>query len=230
MFIASSLDSFLVFLVFTLSIIGFIRGFLKEIASIINWFGSFYLISVFKPFVVPLLKDKIQIPFLLDITVNSIIFVILIIVISILNNYLISMIKKVVPNITNNGLGFLFGFMKGLLITGFIVAFLNIVYKKTTQLPMWLDNSYIYNSVKIENSIFSNIIESILGDLNNVNKKIEISNSNTNKNIEKIKDKIIEKTTDLKDDIGDNIEEMIKNDKRNINNKDIEKLINIIAE
>ena len=182
-FIATNLDSSLIFLIFILSIIGLIRGFLNELVSLLNWSGSFYLTSKIKPLIVPLLKEKIQIPFLLDIIVNAIVFVSLIITLSILNKFLASKIKKIIPTSTNNGLGFLFGFVKGVLLNCLIIAFLTIIYKNSIKQPDWLYNSYFYNSNKGKNSIFINIINTILGDLIDSNEKVnsEKNYSNINK-------------------------------------------------
>ncbi len=211
-FVATNLDSSLIFLIFILSIIGLIRGFLNELASIINWSGSFYLTSKIKPLIVPFLKNKIQIPFILDIIVNAVVFVSLIITLSILNKYLISKIKKIIPTSTNNGLGFLFGFIKGILLSGLIVAFLTIIYKNSIRQPDWLYNSYFYNSNKSRNCIFINIINVILGDLIDNNK-------NNNQIINNIEDESDEVKKDIIEDLKSNVQKK----------EDIEKLIDLIS-
>ena len=212
-FVATNLDYSLVSLIFILSLIGLIRGFLNELISLINWSGSFYLTSKIKPLIIPLLKEKIQIPFLLDIIVNSIVFVSLIITLSILNKYLASKIKKIVPTSTNNGLGFLFGLVKGVLLSSLIIAFLTVIYKNSTRQPDWLYDSYIFNLNKNKNSIFINIINTILGDL--IDNEEKIDNSKNNDKIHHYKE--IEKN--IIEDLKNNIQEK----------EDIEKLIDLIS-
>jgi membrane protein required for colicin V production len=193
-------------MVFGLSAVGLIRGFLKEVTSIINWFGSFYLTSKIKPSLTPLLQDKIKIPFLLDVVVNIILFATLTIALSIIGNYLISAIKKIVPTSTNSSLGFLFGFLKGILISGVTISFLSIVYQNSDNKPYWLNKSHIYNSMG-SSSMFKSMLENILGDLMKLeDKKKESSDDGVQQ------DKIIDDTISL-DNLGG-----------------IEKLINVVVE
>ena len=78
--ITSNFDTTIAIILIFFSTCGLIRGFLKEISSVVNWFGSFYLTSAIKPFVRPFFEEKIQIPFLLDTIMNITIFVVLIVV------------------------------------------------------------------------------------------------------------------------------------------------------
>lgn len=213
-FIATNLDSILLSLIFILSIIGLIRGFLNELVSLINWSGSFYLTSKIKPLVIPILKEKIKIPFLLDIIVNAVVFVSLMIILSILNKYLASKIKRLIPTSTNNGLGFLFGGIKGILLSGFTIAFLNVIYKDSIKQPDWLYDSYSYNLTKDKNSVFTNVINTILGDLINVEEKTD--------------DKIDSKEKSSDSIMEENIFENIKNN--DIDSKSMEQLIDTISE
>jgi membrane protein required for colicin V production len=215
-----------------MALIGLIRGFLKELFSIINWSSSFYLTSMFKPLVIPILKSKIKIPFLLDIVSNLMIFAILIIVITISTNYLLSVVKKIIPNPTNSGLGFIFGLLKGFLIAGIVVSFIKILYKNSSEKPDWIVNSYIYNSIDGDN-VFTEILKNMLGDM------VDLENIET-KLQEKIGDEVEKQVKEkIEKSIGeelniDEVEKIIKNTKENIipndNQKDIEKLLNIIIE
>lgn len=242
MFIETGFDSSLVFLVFILAIVGLIRGFLSELASIINWFGSFYLTSKLKPFFVPFFKDKIHIPFLLDMVVNAILFCSLIIGISIINKFLVSKLKQIVPSHTNSGLGFLFGFAKGVLLGCLILAFFSVIYNNSSNQPSWLDNSYIYNSTKNKNELFIGMINSILGELvdedfEKINRKRK---DRLEQEIQKIKE--IKDTTDdlntIKNEFFEKLNIGIDSDKNesktdDVNSReinDIDKLIDIIGD
>lgn len=209
LFIATNLDSILLSLIFILSIIGLIRGFLNELVSLINWSGSFYFTSKIKPLVIPILKEKIQIPFLLDIMVNAVVFVSLMIILSILNKYLASKIKRFIPTSTNNGLGLMFGGIKGILLGGFVIAFLNVIYKGSTKQPDWLYDSYSYNVTKDKNSVFTNVINAILGDLINMEKKVDDELYNKEKNSDSTMEENIFENIENNDIDGKNMEQLL---------------------
>ena len=176
--ITSNFDIAIAIILMFFSFVGLIRGFLKELSSIVNWFGSFYLTSIVKPFINPFFEEKIKIPLLLDIVVNIVVFVGLIVVISIITNYLVVILKKLIPVTLNGSLGFLFGMLKGILLSLLIIAFMKIVYNKKT--PEYLEESIIYSAVS-NDDFFVDMLHDIFGDFaeetsnikDTVNEKIE---------------------------------------------------------
>ena len=162
--ITSNLDIAIGIILIVFSTCGLVRGFLKEISSVVNWFGSFYLTSIIKPFVRPFFEDKIQIPFLLDTVMNVVVFVVLIIVISVITNYISITLKKIIPASINGSIGMLCGFLRGFLISAIIIAFVKIVYDKANNKPEWIENSHIYNSISYDGNIFVNMLNNIFGD------------------------------------------------------------------
>ncbi|MDR2077608.1 MAG: CvpA family protein [Rickettsiales bacterium] len=190
----SSLDLWVLAILATLSLIGLARGFLREITSILNWFGSLYLTSLAKPFVVSLLKNRISTPFLLDIISNVVLFVFCMLILSILGSYIVAKVEDFLPIYVNRLFGLLFGSIKGSLISLVILASLNILYRDPNiEEPLWLKNSIAFEYFSsIDSDIFVNILEKILGDMIKEEKKSE---NNDEKNYEKSK----EKNEDLKD-------------------------------
>lgn len=257
--LTSNFDIIIAVIIMLLSLFGLIRGFLRELSSIINWFGSFYLASVFKPMIRPIFEDKIQIPFLLDIIANAVLFVLLIIVISIITNYLSIILRKLIPISLNGTLGFLFGLTKGVLLSLLIISFLKVVYNDKS--PDFLKDSIIYNSVASDD-IFIDMLNNIFGDFSknrnikkDINKKIEEIKEDVATDIEKAIDDKIESTTknlknniediniiedindgikDVNKDIADNIGEALDgvSDKKDdlLDTKNLDRLINIIVE
>lgn len=205
----SNLDIFLVVILILFSFIGLIRGFLKELSSIIYWVGSFYFTSVTKPILLPKIEKKVAIPFLPDIIANVTLFIIYIIILSIIMNYVTNAIKKILPHSTNGLLGFIFGFIKGILISIFILTGINIINENSKKKLEILENSIFYNYFnKSENRVFNNVMESLLG--------------NFLKEIQKNKTKKI---------IEDNFKEKkLENKKDKNNNEDMEKLLNILVD
>ena len=169
--ITSNLDIAIGIILIVFSTCGLVRGFLKEISSVVNWFGSFYLTSIIKPFVRPFFEDKIQIPFLLDTVMNVVVFVVLIIVISVITNYISITLKKIIPASINGSIGMLCGFLRGFLISAIIIAFVKIVYDKANNKPEWIENSHIYNSISYDGNIFVNMLNNIFGDYKKEEKK-----------------------------------------------------------
>ena len=229
--ITSNFDIVIATILMFFSFMGLIRGFLKELSSVINWFGSLYLTSIIKPFINPLFEDKIKIPFLLDMVVNIVVFVGLIIIISIITNYLSIILRKLIPATINGGLGFLFGLLKGILLSLLIIAFMRIAYNKN--LPDYLKNSTIYNKV-LKDEFFVDILYNIFGDfskesiIKNTNETIDNTLKNINENIENINETLDEKIENINDGVkavDKNIDEKIEDLTDSLNNIDTEKLM-----
>ncbi|MDR1494951.1 MAG: CvpA family protein [Rickettsiales bacterium] len=162
-----NLDLCVVLILLFLSLIGLIRGFLKETVSILNWFGSFYFTSLAKPIAVSLLRNRITTPFLLDIVSNAVLFVFFVILLSLINNYIVSKIGEFIPTSVNRSLGFAFGLLKGVLISMIVLASINILYRSpNVSDPLWLENSIAYRYFNSpDGSVFVGILERIFGDL-----------------------------------------------------------------
>lgn len=212
--LTSNFDIVIAVILMLFSLIGLVRGFFKEISSIINWFGSFYLTSKFKPLIKPLFEDKIQIPFLLDMVVNIVVFVGLIIILSIITNYLSVILKKLIPSSLNGTLGFLLGLLKGALLSLLIIAFMKTVYDKNT--PKYLENSVVYTSISSDD-IFVDMLNNIFGDFAKEKTEKEI-----NDKINKVKKDIVENISDnLEKKVNDVIDTTKENIKNNIEDIDI---------
>ncbi len=202
----SGLDISLITILLLFSFIGLIRGFIKELSSIVNWVGSFYLTATTKPIVLQKIENRVNIPLLPDLITNIVLFILYMIVLSIFMNFIVNNIKKILPTSTNSFLGFILGSLKGILVSMFILTGMNIVNENSSKKIKILENSMLYNySGKSKNGIFNNVIESLLG--------------NFLKEIQKNEAKKI-------------IEDSLK--EKNINNKnnseDMEKLLNILVD
>ena len=213
MFVVTFFDSILFFAMLIAALFGFARGFIKEISRAINWISSLYLTVVLKPYVLPLLEKKITTPFLLDLVVNALLFVILVLVISLITTYLFSYLSKIIPDDINRGLGLLFGASEALIVIMIIISIISLLYKnvEVEKKPQWFVSSMTYKITnKDENeSFFDNTIKVLLGSfLKEENKVIEETESyietltevqKINESINKITSK--EKKAILKDKI-----------------------------
>ena len=94
------LDISLITILLLFSFIGLIRGFLKELSSIVNWVGSFYLTAITKSIVLQKIENRVNIPLLPDLITNIVLFILYMIVLSIFMNFVVNNIKKILSRIT----------------------------------------------------------------------------------------------------------------------------------
>lgn len=192
MIFQSNLDFCIALVLLLLALVGFARGFLREVVSIVNWFGSFYFTSLAKPLALSLLGNRITTPFLLDIISNAVLFVFFVIVFSLANSYLVSRIRGLIPASVDRLLGLFFGSIKGLLVSMIVLASINILYRSpNVNDPLWLENSIAYRCFSgPRGSVFVEILERIFGDLLR-------EENNPEKPDEKPKEKLDSKIEDL---------------------------------
>jgi membrane protein required for colicin V production len=222
------LDLWVVTIPLFLSLVGLARGFLKEIVSILNWFGSFYFTSLAKPIAVELLRSRITTPFLLDIVSNTILFVFFAIAFSLLSNYVVNRVGRFIPGSVNRILGLAFGCIKGALISMVILASVNILYRNPSiNDPIWLQNSIAYQYFDgPKGSVFVKILERIFGDMireENNDEKIDGTIEND------FRQKLDEKIEDITKDIILN-SPRDKNNENEMDSKGIEHLLDKIVE
>lgn len=128
------------------SVLAFSRGFIREAMAIAGWVCAALLAAAFAPVAVPLVKETPLIgDFLADscelsvIASFALIFAVSLVVISLFTPLLSSLIKNAYVVRIDQGLGFLFGFARGLLLV--VVAFFVLNVALTSQSFAALDNS-----------------------------------------------------------------------------------------
>ena len=159
--IFTNLDVFCIGLIAFLSFIGFIRGFLKEFASIINWSATIFLTVLLKSFVIETFLKNFKFPFLKDLLANVILFILFMLIISMITKVLVEKIRRFIPYSTNGSLGFLFGFFKGILIVGSFLACVDLISNGHS--PM-TEKSVINNMLIKQNDMFSNVFRELIGE------------------------------------------------------------------
>ncbi|CAL4319633.1 CvpA family protein [Buchnera aphidicola] len=149
-------DFFIIFFISASTIIGVIRGFLREMLS----FGILYLVSLFFFFFYPRIIKHFSFisNFFLKIVI---IFFIMSLVILFLessclfffNNFFIDM---TLPSLNNFILGFIFGFLRGIILILYFLIFLNKIchvnscfyYQKSFCIPILLKIIYFMRNIK----------------------------------------------------------------------------------
>lgn len=199
-------DIFILLLFLFCIVIGLIRGFIRELFSLLNWVLSFYLLTLLKPLFTGYFAELIRIPFLSDIILNISIFVIVLIILSIISKYIAELLKKIMPYNLDTTLGFLFGIVKAYVILILVTSTIEVLYNEKE--PEILNNS-VFNKIFYRNETANDKIRILLGDFleekvpNNQIKKEEENGKNS---IDIIEEKIDNINHD--DFIENNIDEL----------------------
>lgn len=199
-------DIFILLLFLFCIVIGLIRGFIRELFSLLNWVLSFYLLTLLKPLFTGYFAELIRIPFLSDIILNISIFVIVLIILSIISKYIAELLKKIMPYNLDTTLGFLFGIVKAYVILILVTSTIEVLYNGKE--PEILNNS-VFNKIFYRNETANDKIRILLGDFleekvpNNQIKKEEENGKNS---IDIIEEKIDNINHD--DFIENNIDEL----------------------
>ncbi|MDR1289295.1 MAG: CvpA family protein [Holosporales bacterium] len=153
-----TVDAFVGFGVFVSFVIGWIRGATREIFSVISWIGGVYLTILVFPHAKGIARSYISHGLIADFVTSCILFILFLTLLSLLNYFFSSCIKKSALNTTDKALGGIFGIARGAVL----LAVLEIVLFQYvwTETPDWIKRS---NSHPIISSI-SNFIILVLPD------------------------------------------------------------------
>lgn len=151
-------------------LLGLLRGFIRELSSLINWIGSGLLTVLLRPIINTLMSSKISNPVISNMISSTVIFIITIIGLSILTSHLAKIINTKFPSSINITLGLAFGFTKGFLISSFIFATILNLFGDTDNLslksgPKWLQDSQTYRPLSFGAYVILPFTDSILGQI-----------------------------------------------------------------
>ena len=146
------------------SLLGLIRGFVKEFLSLTKWLLSAYITYIsfeqIKSFLSAYIKDTIIIEFLASGVVFGIIFLIL----SIIFNFISRIINTQSLGLIDKILGFSFGFLRIILIFSLIFIIYKNIFFDITE-PDWISDSFFIEYIDYTSKyIQKNILDL---DLNN---------------------------------------------------------------
>lgn len=221
-----------VFIAFTIIFVltAFFRGFVKEIFSLFNWIIaltlSFFLAPLFSDLVGKHYDNKVAI----DVGARSVIFILAFILTAMSTSGLRDSMEDKIPKSFNRSLGLLFGFLKTLIIFGFVYSlYLNLygfllgkqAAPETMQDPAWIKNAECYSLVKFSGETLDPAVR----------KFFEEATKNMDKVVpKKLLDEKIDEVIDQKDEALEGLPSQIE---KNIpdagyNKKDIEKMNRLI--
>ena len=176
----------LIMLFFTL--LGFVRGFIGELSSLISWVSASIITAIFQQSLSSVIYEKIHSYTISSFLGGGIIFVVSIIMISILTTKIGSKITTKFPYSINATLGIFFGFLKGFLISSLIFLVIMKLFVndfeelKDSNKPKWLKNAKMYNMLSFGAYLISPINDILFDKMeqqyNNLEDKKHMQNDN----------------------------------------------------
>ena len=210
-FIGNWFDIAFICIILTLAILAFLRGFIRDFASLLNWLISIGLTYFLSPYIIKLFDKTKYSDIVINSAVSSIMFVIILIVTSMITSKFVRILAEKLPKSVDQSLGFAFGLTKAYFIISLIftviIAFYasGIVYaddpikfkagKKVG--PDWLTESKSYEILEIGGNILKPVTNLIMDSVKEYDhKKIKDSKDQILKKLDQIEEN--EKIKDLK--------------------------------
>lgn len=97
-------------------LVGFFRGAIKEILTVVSWIGAIFLTILLFPLGKSIISNFVQQPLLVDLITYVIVFIVFLVVLSAFTCVLSSVVKSSVLAMPNRIGGALFGILRGILI------------------------------------------------------------------------------------------------------------------
>jgi len=202
------------------TLIGLLRGFVKETFSIINLVLASIVAIYGEPLLSPIILKKINIPIVAELISNTFLFTTALIIISIAVSNIVKNLNKKIPKSINIPLGLFLGFIKGYLISVliFVTVFTAFGGKDIDEDeeigPEWFYSSRSYRPISLGIYIVEPLTDSMFKKLGsttipNLNQK-NLPNNLKEEDIQKILD-TLDKST-IEEDKGYN-----KNQTKKIN-------------
>ena len=202
----------LIFFTFTIIFVltAFFRGFVKEIFSLLNWVVALTLSYFLSPYATEFLSEHFSNRLVLDGIVRSIIFILAFIGTAMSTSGLRDSMEEKMPKLFDRSLGVFFGFIKTLLIFGFIYALYFNLYgmllgnKLKQEEPQWLKDAKCYSLLKFSGEALDPLVKKFFDSISeNMDGVIPAEEKELDEKIEEI----IEEKAELSDKIDEKIGE-----------------------
>ena len=119
------------------------KGFVLSLLSDVKWLLAFAVTLILFPKVEPYFKGMIDNEYILNITLNLVIFILAILIIAIANNMISKTVRFVGLGKLDTLFGLFFGFIRGYMIYVFLLTAISIVYNYN-KWPVNTDKSYTF--------------------------------------------------------------------------------------
>lgn len=115
-------DIFVIVIVVLSALVGLMRGFIREVLSVVSWIGAAFVtlwsFEWSRALARDLLKSMIDNPTVHDVAGATVVFVVSLIIFSVISHFIASLVTGGVLGAIDRSLGFLFGVARGALLVG----------------------------------------------------------------------------------------------------------------
>ncbi len=125
------------------SMIGFLRGIIKEAFSILGWFGAALITFFMFPYVAEIMDEYFKSIFIVNIVSIIVVFLVVLAVVSIFGALLLDNLREVRSGPIDRTFGTAFGLARGLLLVS-ALHFLVITLHNKEEPPKWLEEGETY--------------------------------------------------------------------------------------
>jgi membrane protein required for colicin V production len=134
-------DIFVIVLVVLSALVGLMRGFIREVLSVVSWVGAAFVtlwsFDWSRAIARDLLKTMIDNPTVHDVAGATVVFVVSLIIFSVISHFIASLVTGGVLGAIDRSLGFLFGVARGALLVG--LAYIAVDWwVPAAQQPPWI--------------------------------------------------------------------------------------------
>lgn len=138
-------DYLIISIVLLSAVISIVRGFVREVLSLVAWILAFWVALTFSQHLSVLFDNYITTPSLRIFTAFTILFVITLVLAALINHLIASLVEKTGLTGTDRALGVLFGLVRGVAIVTLLTLLAG-----TTPMPQdaWWQNSLLLEHVE----------------------------------------------------------------------------------
>jgi len=134
-------DIFVIVLVVLSALVGLMRGFIREVLSVVSWIGAAFVtlwsFEWSRVIARDLLRSMVDTPMVHDVAGATVVFVVSLIIFSVISHFLASLVTGGVLGAVDRSLGFLFGVARGALLVG--LAYIAVEWwVPAAQQPPWI--------------------------------------------------------------------------------------------
>ena len=171
-------DVFVIAVILISIVIAFLRGFVREVLTILGIVGGMAAAYVGGPLLVPYMSgwfglteenssdkffDILPYPILVDSLSYGVIFIVFVIILSIISHFLASFVKNLGLGILDRTLGVVFGFVRGVFVLG-LMYLLPYYLASNEQKEKWFKSSKSYIYLEISSSWIDRLIPKTMAD------------------------------------------------------------------
>ena len=152
-----AVDYIILGIMLTSAMIGLLRGFTREVFSIIGWIVAIYTAIYALPLLQPIIQPYISPKWMITTLILVVTFMITIFLIAYVTNKFVRTLRNHHIGMLDYTLGGIFGFIRG----GFVIIFIYFILEliiPVTQQPVWIVEAYLWSYVQKAKNITIQII------------------------------------------------------------------------